>query len=294
MHIKSYAIRWIGRLGIAGANRCLAAIIGVERAKVLNAKIYQKRNLDLKHPRKLNEKLLYHYYRSDLKQMARLTDKYEVRNYICQRGQQEILVPLYGIFNRFDEINFETLPEKFVLKATHGCDMNEICKDKSKLNEKTLRKKVNFWMHCNMAYVSLELHYQKIRPRILCEKYLETKDEIIDYKFHCCNGKVMFVLICTERSGGAYLDVYMPDWTHRPEVIIDAENNPNGIKKPEQFEKMIEIAETLAKELAFVRVDLYEVDRKVYFGELTFTPATGVLKNFSDEFQLEVGDKWNI
>ena len=104
----------------------------------------------------------------------------------------------------------------------------------------------------------------------------------------------MFVLICTERSEGAYLDVYMPDWTHRPEVIIDTENNPKGIKKPEQFEKMIEIAETLAKELAFVRVDLYEVDRKVYFGELTFTPATGVLKNFSDKFQLEVGDKWNI
>lgn len=293
MSLKIKSIKWMGRLGLMMINRCLLFFVEIKKLKCINAKFYAKRNIDLCNPKKLNEKLLYAYYDSNMDMLARLTDKYQVREYVRERGLQDILVPVYGVYSSFGEIDFDVLPKKFVIKATHGCDMNYICLDKAKLNLKKLHREIYFWLHCKMAYMSLELHYDRIQPRIMCEKYLETKGEIIDYKFHCCNGKVLFVLVCSERSKGLCLDVFMPNWEHRPEVIVRRRNNPEGIEKPGQLKRMLEIAEKLSEGLEFVRVDLYEVDNKVYFGELTFTPATGVMTSFSDEFLLEQGRYWD-
>lgn len=291
MKIQHYKIRWIGRIGMSKINKILMKILGVKKAKTLIARFYQRRKIDLDCPEKLNEKLLSSYYNSDMDVMGNLTDKYDVRDYIREKGLESILIPLYGIYDSFDEIDFSSLPEQFVLKATHGCDMNCICLDKTKLNMKELRRTVNFWLKTNIAYMSLELHYAHIHPRIICEKYLESQGDIIDYKFHCHFGEVLFVLVCTERSGGDYRDVFMTDWTHRLDAIVHAKMNPDLPEKPENFEQMIKIAEILSKGHPFVRVDLYEIQGKVYFGELTFSPAVGVLNHFSDEFLLEQGKR---
>lgn len=285
-------LKWYFRAALMTLNRGLASVCGVKKAKVLLTKLYKKRLIDLDNPRKLNEKLLASYYQSDLKRLAELTDKYMVREFIQQKGLEDIIVPLYGVYDTFEQINFDKIPKQFVLKATHGCDMNLICTDKAELSLEAVKKKVNFWLHMNLAYMALELHYSYIQPRILCEKNLDTEGGIIDYKFHCHNGQVLFVLVCSERSDGNYRDVFMPDWTPRPEVVVNAKCNPSGIKKPASYERMLEIAKKLSEEFPFVRVDLYEVNGKIYFGELTFTPAAGILEHFSDEFLLEQGELW--
>lgn len=289
MKIKNYWIRWMARDTLSLINKVLMSVFGVKKAKVLITKYYQGRKINLENPEKLNEKLLSDYYNSDMDIMARLTDKYAVRDYIKEKGLEEILVPIYGVYKSFKEIDFDKLPKKFVLKATHGCDMNYICSNKSEFDAKDVKRRVNLWLHTSIAYMSLELHYVKIRPRIICEMYLENQSDIIDYKFHCYGGEVLFVLVCTERSGGDYRDVFMTDWTHRPDAIIHTKMNPNGVEKPEKYDLMLKIAKTLSEDHSFVRVDLYEVQGKVYFGELTFTPATGVLNHFTDEFLLEQG-----
>lgn len=293
MHFKNEKIKWLGRYSLSLINRFLLHFMDVKKLKMLNSKYYLRRNVDLQNPKKLNEKLLCNYYDSDMSLLGCLADKYSVREYVREKGLEEILVPIYGVYQSFDEIDFDVLPNKFMLKATHGCDMNYACLDKSKIDIKGLCKRINFWLRYNFAYMSLELHYAQITPRIICEKYLETKDEIVDYKFHCCNGKVQFVLVCSERSKELLLNVFMPDWTPRQEVLIDTKCNLAGISKPKQLERMIEIAEKLAQGFPFVRVDLYEVDERIYFGELTFTPATGVMPYFNDSFLLEQGEKWS-
>ena len=292
MSHRNEQIRWAVRVVRAAINKGLVSVVGVKKLKILNAKYYLKKEINLEKPEKLNEKILYLAYSTDTRLWSRLADKYEVREYVREKGFEEILVPVYGVYNSFEEIDFGRLPEKFVLKATHGCDMNYICRDKKELDLKKVKKKINFWLKNNLAYISLELHYAKIPPRIMCERFLESEGEIIDYKFFCCNGEVRFIEVCTERSKGPYLDIFMPDWTWRSGVIVGAKNNPDRIEKPKQFDRMKEIAAGLAEGLPFVRVDLYEVNGQVYFGEMTFTPATGVLFHFSEEFLIEQGKRF--
>ena len=270
----------------------LAAVIGVKKTKVLVAKVYHKKTINLDKPQRLNEKLLATYYASDMSRMAELADKYRVRQYVQEKGLSEILIPIYGVYDSYDHIDFDALPERFVLKATHGCDMNYMCTAKRDINQKHLKAIIRTWLNRNIAYTSLELHYANIPHRILCEQFLETQGEIVDYKFYCQAGRVLAIQVCTERSKENYRDIFMPDWTHRPEVLTFRKCNPNGIEKPKTFEKMMEIAQELSAEFPFVRVDLYEVDETVFFGEMTFTPATGVLAHLTDEFLLELGKMW--
>ena len=290
MHMLSKRTKWMVRYGLANVHKMLCPIIGVKRLKQNIAKLRYKREIDLDIPKKLNEKILYMAYNYDTSEWSRLADKYEVRQYVENKGLKEILVPIYGIYESYDEIDLRNLPEKFVLKATHGCDMNYLCKEKAHIVEKELKRQVNFWLNHNLAFISLELHYLNIKPRVICEAFLETGDrEIIDYKFFCFHGEVRFVEVCSERSKGPYLDIFTMDWEAKPEAIVGAKNNPNELKKPETFQQMTEIANKLSEGFPFVRVDLYEVEGKVYFGEMTFTPATGLLFHFSEEFLLEQG-----
>lgn len=289
MYLGNETVKWTARLGMTAANRFLCRIIGIKRLKTLIATHYHHRQIDLEHPRKLSEKILCLAYDTDTSEWSRLADKWEVRSFVARKQLEDILVPAYGVYDRFDQIDFDRLPDKFVLKATHGCDMNFICTDKSSIDLPRLRSRVNFWLRHNMAYMALEPHYARIPGRILCEKYLETEGEIVDYKFFCCDGTARFVEICSERSKGPYLDLMTLDWEPIPGAIVGAENNPLGLKKPANFGYMIEIANILAQGHPFVRIDLYEVGGQVYFGEMTFTPATGLLFHFSDAFLTEQG-----
>lgn len=269
----------------------LCPLIGEKRLKQYIAKYRYKREIDIDHPQKLNEKILYMAYHYDTREWSKLADKYEVRQYVESKGLGEILVPIYGVYEKYEEIDMEKLPERFVLKATHGCDMNYLCKNKKDIDEKKLKKQINFWLTHSFAYIALELHYARIKPQLICEAYLETENqqEMVDYKFFCCNGNIRFIEVCSERSEGPYLDIFTPDWEYQDGVIVGAKNNPVRPEKPKELEKMITIAKRLSEDFSFVRVDLYEVNRKIYFGEMTFTPATGLLFHFSERFLLKEG-----
>lgn len=289
MYFSTYMLKWMFINVMIRFNRLLCRYWDVKAVKKFHTRWYFHRTINLNQPQKLNEKILWIEYNTDSAQRSRLTDKYEVRKYVADKGYENTLIPVYGIYNRFEEIEFEKFPERFVLKATHGCNMNYICRKKSDFNLKKMHRRIGFWMKTNMAYVSLEMHYLSIRPRIMCEQFLDSGQEnITDYKFHCSDGIPRFVLVCSYGNGKRYRDVFDLKWNHL-DVVIGARQNPDRPKKPDHFQEMYEMAGRLSEEIPFVRIDLYTVDDKIYFGEMTFTPATGVLFHFTDDFLLEQG-----
>lgn len=292
--MRDYFARWRFRKIILFFNRCISCVAGVEKAKILLTRIYFHRKIDLKNPKKLNEKILWLEYHTDSELRSRLTDKYAVREYVRSRGYEDNLVPMYGMYRSETEIKTADLPQSFVLKATHGCDMTYTCRDQRRINEKYLQKMMKFWLNTNMAYLSLEMHYLPIKPGIICEKYLDTgTEDLIDYKFHCCGGKVRFILVCIQKGRIRYRNVFDVNWEEL-DVVTGARRFPGRITVPERLQEMIRMAEDLAEGIPFVRVDLYLVGDKIYFGEMTFTPATGVLHHFTEEFLTREGQYCRI
>ena len=289
MEGRNWYIKWFMRILLSEFNRLLIKKIRPEKVKTFIAGWIYHREIDISHPQKLNEKILWMEYNTGATLRSRLTDKYEVRQYVAEKGYENCLVPLYGIYDSPEKVDLDKLPEQFVLKATHGCDMNYICRKKEDIDIRDLQRRIKMWMGINTAYVSLEMHYRTIPPRIICEKYIDNGDTpLTDYKIHCSDGKARFILVCSYGHGKRYLDVFSRSWEHLP-VVVGAEENPDRPCRPEQLEEMCVMAENLAEGIPFVRVDLYVVNKKIYFGEMTFTPATGMLFHFTDEFLMEEG-----
>lgn len=247
---------------------------------------------NLKKPRTFNDKTtwlkLNDYNKSDL--VSRCADKYAVREYVESKGCGEILNELYGVYNDFGEIDFGKLPEKFAIKCVHGCAYNIIVRDKSQFNVKDACRKINRWQRERYGYATSELHYTKIRPRIVVEKYLCDKNDKmpIDYKFYCMDGKVRCILVCSERDTGLKLSYYSRDWKRLPYEKASW-SSKRDIEKPKKLGQMIEYAEKLSEGFPFVRVDLYNDNGKVIFGELTFTPACSCAPYYSDEGNAALG-----
>lgn len=244
-----------------------------------------------KNPRNFNDKtmnLKFSYKNNNL--VIKCTDKYEVRKYIKEKGCEEILNDLYGVYEKPEEIHFEKLPNKFVLKCTHGCAYNIICKNKNELNIKNIKNKLDKWMKEKYGWATGEIHYTKIKPRIICEKFIETKNSElpIDYKFYCFNGICKGILVCSEREKKLKLNFFDTDWNEL-DYIKDYERGNKKIKKPENLKEMIRYAEKISKEFQFVRVDLYSNDKKIIFGELTFTPACCCAPYYSKIGNTELG-----
>lgn len=250
----------------------------ISNNKLGNSILYIMRTHQIPHyknPRNFNDKtmnLKMSYRNNDL--IAECTDKYKVRKYVEKNNCEEILNKLYGVYENSDEINFNKLPHKFVLKCTHGCAYNIICKDKEKLDIEETKKKLKKWMREKYGWATGELHYTKIKPTIICEKYIQTKDDTLpmDYKFYCFYGECKGILVCSEREKNLKLNFYDTNWNEL-NYIKEYERGNEEIQKPKNLEKMIKYAEKLSKEFEFVRVDLYENDNNIIFGELTFTPA---------------------
>lgn len=202
---------------------------------------------------------------------------------------EEYLIPLLGVWDNFDDIDFDKLPNKFVLKANHGCGWNIIVKDKNNFNKSDAKGKFDEWMNTNYAFkFGLELHYKNIKPKIIAEKYIENDEGLLDYKFLCFNGKVEYVWVDSGRFTAHRRDIFDLDWNLQPFII----NHPNAEKtpkKPNKLKKMIELATKLSKDFAHVRVDFYEVDGQIYFGEMTFTSESGVGKFYPEEYDLKLG-----
>lgn len=269
-------------------------LFGITFTKKADARIRFHRKLNLKHPTTLADKLCYLELNVDDPLKTKCSDKYEVRNYVASKGLADILVPLcHDVCSETSEIDFNALPNQFAMKATHGCAMNLICDDKNKLDKKQVLKIAQKWLNEDYPRACIEPHYKKIPHRILFENFLQDADNIIDYKFHCFHGVPDFVLVCGNRVSGVQKRLYTMEW-ESIDAMIGKEKGCYDFKKPSEFEHMIEVCKALSADFDFVRVDLYDIHGQIYFGELTFTPATGVLPNFSEEFITEKGKLLNI
>ncbi len=275
-------------------------IAGVDTAKKFDARFRFHRKLNLKHPSTLADKVSYIELHDQSPLAPMCTDKFAVRDYIAARGYGDILIPLLmEAVDSVDKVDFSILPETFILKATHGCRMNYVVKHKSQMDEKQCRKVMRQWMRTKYGTYSMEPHYLSIPPRIYAEKFIDDMTGLIDYKIHCMNGNPEFVMVCTERSDkdGESMSVKFSlfDMEWKPiDAIVRYKNEQKGpmdIPKPKTLERMIQIARDLSKGFKFVRVDLYEVNERVLFGEMTFSPAVCVFPYFSDEFNARMGEK---
>ena len=237
------------------------------------------RKLDLSNPKTYNEKLQWMklYDRNPL--YRTLVDKYVVREYVAKHVGEEYLIPqVGGPWSSPDEIDFDALPEQFVLKCSHGSTTNIICKDKRKLDVEAARAKLKKWLGMSWYWYGREWPYKDMKPCIYAEKYMEDEEvgELRDYKFFCFGGKSHYVLVSTNRGSGKHTcgDFFDMDYCHMPfhKKHPNAEVLP---AKPRNFEEMRDLAEKMSKDLPAVRIDLYDVNGRIYFGEYTFYSASG-------------------
>lgn len=222
-----------------------------------------------------------------------LADKYLVRNWIKEKIGEKYLIDLLGVYDSYDEINFDDLPEQFAIKANHGSKMNIIVTDKSKLNYNKVKKETTRWLNTVYGYNGMEIHYFDIPRKILIEKYIaEIKEYLMDYKIHCFNGKPLYVQvigrtneIATTKHAFYDLNWKRTDFTHASYSSFEED-----IDKPEKLDEMIEVARELSRDFYYVRVDLYLIRDEVKFGEMTFTPANGMMKWVPEQAAYDLGN----
>ena len=244
--------------------------------------------INFNNPKNFNEKIQYLKLKYRSNELTEMADKYKVKQYVSKLIGNEYVIPTLGVWSTTEEINFNELPKKFVLKCNNDSGGVVICKDKQALNIEETKKFLNSRLNNNGFWYGREWPYKNIKPCIIAEKYMENngQNELIDYKFFCFNGQPKVVLVCSERfaSNNMCKTYFDENWNllnimeanHR----IDKEQ-----KKPQSFEKMKTISQKLAKGMPFVRIDFYEIEGSLYFGEIKFFPASG-LEKFKPE-------KWN-
>lgn len=261
------------------------------------------RKLNLKNPKRYTEKLQWYklYYRDPL--MATCVDKYEVRKYVESLGLGHILNECYGVFDKPEDIDFDRLPNQFVLKDTLGGGGNSviICKDKSKANLNAYIQQMNEWVHTKTVRSGGRewvYYYKKRKHRIVCEKYIgcQSKYGLNDYKFFCFNGKCDYIYVITNRNIGesAELGIYDPDYNLLSYYRTDEKRLVHSVKKPDKLKEMIELSENLSKHFPHVRVDLFYNEGFIVFGELTFFDGSGYMAFEPDEFDYILGEHLGI
>lgn len=249
---------------------------------------------NIKNPKDLNEKILWLKFHCDIKEWGVLSDKYRVREYVEQRlGNDSNLVKLYGVWKDANDIDFNSLPSSFVLKGNNGSGSNILVKDKGKLDIEKTCKQMNKWIHTTIGLYSAELQYMYIEPRIIAEELLPSEkgsDSVSDYKVWCFNGVPHFIIVYSNRNDKSFLDadmmIYDTDWKAHPEYIKQDSLYHLGsiMEKPNNLNELLEVAAKLSKGHPCVRVDLYNVNEHVYFGEMTFTSSGGMMDHFSQDF----------
>ena len=249
------------------------------------------KRLNLKKPEDFNEKLqwLNLYWQNPL--LSKCADKYEVREYVENCGCGKSLNELYGVYEGTRRLEWEKFPRKFVLKCTHGCGFNIICDDKENIDREAEIKKLEKWLKIDYSLHAGEFHYSRIKPRIICERYLETDSGFLpnDYKIYCFNGKAKVILVCTDRVTGAKFSYMDLEW-NRMDLGRDKYEASSTPIRPDSMDIMIDYAEKLSKPFPFVRVDFYEYGGKPVFGEMTFTPGRGAAVCYSEEGLKRLGD----
>lgn len=255
---------------------------------------YSQKRLDLNNPIEFNQKIqwLKVFYKPPI--LTQLVDKYSVRPYIADKIGEQYLNDLLGVYNQFEAIDFEALPNQFVLKGVHGCNFNLVVEDKSKLDLKKTKKLVNKWLGRNYYYRSgLEWAYKDVPPRVIAEKFLkeEGKKVLNDYKFYCYQGIVDMVQIDLGRGDEHYRCYYDMQWNKLPITKGKVKMYDADYPKPETLEEMERLAKILSEPFPFVRVDFYSVNNKIYFGEMTFYPGDGRHDFKPEGYDKILGDK---
>ena len=209
-----------------------------------------------------------------------MVDKYEAKLYVAEKLGKQFIIPTLGVWNDIEEIDWDSLPERFVLKCTHDSGGLVICKDKAKLNIEKTKKILKQSFRFNFYMAGREWPYKDVPRRIIAEKYMEdsSNQELSDFKIHCFNGTPKVILVCRDRFSktGLTEDFYDTQWNHLEIRRLEHPNTEVPIEKPEELDMMLDYAKKLSYGIPFLRVDFYIVNHKIYFGELTFYPATGM------------------
>ena len=289
-------------------------IIGSLKVRLI-AKLYPKylanktyksvfnKDINWEKPKNLIEKIYWLQLNTDTSLWTLCADKYRVREFVEERGCGEILNELFGKWDNADEIDFDKLPESFVLKTNNSCGQIIFVKDKSKLDYDETRNQLDKWLKSKYGYDGAQLHYTKIKPCIIAEKILENKSKgtsLIDYKIWCFDGEPECILVAKERTWNKgsidkySLSMYDTNWNNISHIALNESGthyNGSDIEKPVSLEQMLKYAKILSKGFKEVRVDFYEIDNKPVFGELTFTTGYG---SYKYEFYEYLGSKFSL
>lgn len=264
------------------------------------AKLYYlikfRKRLNIENPSLFSEKMHWlklNYFPYNNK-VIRCTDKYAVRDYLKEKGKGEYLNKIIGVWDKYEDIPLADLPNKFVLKCNHGCGYNIICNNKYKLNIKNVERNIRAWLSEDFGLFNAEPHYSSIPRRIICEEYLG--DKISDYKFFCFHGepKYFYIAKIFANEKSEKVTFFNIEGSRAPFQRTDYKVCGNNIKLPKNLNEMIKISKDLSSEFPFVRIDFFEVNDRVVFSEMTFTPGGGYLEINPKEYDKKLGDMLNL
>lgn len=258
--------------------------------------------IDLDRPVLFTEKIQWLILHDNTSKKAELADKYLVREWVKNKIGEQYLIPLLGVWDDFESIDFEQLPEKFVLKCNHGSGYNYIVKDKDKMNYEKIKKKFEKWMKINFAFrVTLELQYRNITRKIIAEKYIEQLDgNLLDYKVHCFMGEPCYIQVIGDRDLMRHTGqqmIFDVLWNEQTWGFGDYPKYIRKIQRPDALEQMLDLSRKLSYGFVYVRIDFYIIENQPMFGEMTFTPGGGIYrynKDWTYESDKELGDLIDI
>ena len=256
------------------------------------------KRLDLRNPQTFNEKLQWLKLYDQHEEYTQLVDKYEAKQFVASIIGKEYIISTIGVYDSVEEIDFEYLPQQFVIKCTHNSGGIIVCKDKQKLDIKNSCKQLEKWLKVNPYWKNREYPYKNVKPRIIIEQYMEDESgyELKDYKFFCFDGEPKCLFVATDRGKEGEetkFDFFDLEWNHLP-LTNGHPNSKQSISKPNSFEKMIEISRRLSQGFPHVRVDLYNINGRIYFGELTFFHWSGLTPFVPEEWDYKFGSWLHI
>ena len=250
--------------------------------------------LDLKDPKRFNAKLQWLKLYDRKPEYITMVDKYLVKDYVAEIIGKKYIIPTIGVWDNAEMIDFNVLPNQFVLKCNHNSGLGMcICRNKENLDFAEVKKNLKKGLKQNYYLTNREWPYKDIKRKIIAEKYMQDETEgLIDYKVHNFNGTPQFILVCKDRfkNSGLTEDFYTPEWKHMEVKRPNCSNSKEVIDKPKELDEILELSKKLSKGIPFVRTDFYIINHHVYFSEMTFYPAAGFEKYEPDEWDFILGD----